>query len=89
MPIIKPTTPVATTLQSVAVTLKESIAIGDNPAYKSINYQLVLLDQFGRRIVDANDQGSLVPHMTQLPYTLAQMQAFVTAVWDLAEEILL
>jgi len=89
MPITKSTASIITTVQSVTVTLKDQLATNDDPASKSINYQLVLLDQFGRRMRDANDQGSLVPHMAELPYTLAQMQAFVTAVRDLAEEILL
>jgi len=69
--------------------MKDVLATEENPAYKSLNYQLVILDQFGRRMRDTNDQGSLVPHMAELPYTLVQMQAFVTAVRDLAEEILL
>jgi len=89
MTIIKQTTRVATTIQSVVITMKDVLATEENPAYKSLNYQLVILDQFGRRMRDTNDQGSLVPHMAELPYTLVQMQAFVTAVRDLAEEILL
>jgi len=89
MPITKSTTQVVTTVQSVTVTLKDQLETDDDPASKSINYQLVLLDQFGRRMRDTNDQGSLVPHMAELPYTLVQMQTFVTAVRDLAEEILL
>ena len=86
MSITPPSTPIPTTIKSTTVTLKRWIADIDTPAGESINYQIVLLDQDGKRIRWAHDQGSLAPQLT--PAQVAQAQAFMDDMWTLAEEIL-
>lgn len=86
MAITPPVTSVATTIKSTTVVLKRWIADEDNPAGESINYQIVLLDQDGRRIRWPHDQGGLAPQLT--PTQITQTQAFMDAMWALAEGVL-
>ena len=86
MAITKPVSPVATTIKSTTITLKRWIADDNNDAGENINYQIFLLDQSGKRIRWPHDQGNLAPQLT--PAQVAQAQAFMDAMWTLAEGVL-
>lgn len=74
---IQPTPPTPATIQRVTITLSDRLATDDEPASQTANYQLVILDQNGRRYRDDQDAGNLVPHIT--PTEQEQLMAFMTS----------
>ena len=86
MAIAPPVTPIPTEIKSITIVLKRWIADEQQDAGESVNYQIWLLDQDGRRIRWLHDTGNLVPHLTA--NQIAQLQAFMDAMWILAEGVL-
>ena len=78
-----PEAQVPTTIPRLTITLSDRLAHGEEPASQLANYQLVLLDQNGRRIPFPKDTGNLVPHLT--PAQITALQSFMTDMRTLAE----
>lgn len=85
MAIAPPITSVATTVQSVTVTLKDWLATDEQAAGQGVTYNLMVLDQNGQRMRWFAEQGNLVPHLT--PEQIALAQTFMADMRMLAEEV--
>lgn len=78
MAITPPTTPVATSIPIIKVTLYDRLETEDEPASQGANYQLVVIDQNGRRFRWGHEQGNAVPHLTtaERNYLMAFLTSF-------------
>lgn len=83
MAFTPPDAQVPTTIPRLTIHLSDRLAEGEEPASQTADYQLVLLDQNGRRIPFAKDTGNLVPHLTSGEIT--QLQDFMTTLRARAE----
>lgn len=74
---------VPTTIKQITVMLADRIEWDGEPARQSATYQLVVLDQEGKRMEFPADNGNLAPHLTANQIT--QLQAFMASLRAQAE----
>ena len=72
-----------TAIKRIMVILSDRIEWEGEPAAQTATYQLVVVDQDGKRMEFAADSGNLVPHLTQNQIT--QLQAFMASLRAQAE----